>query len=53
VNIGVGTIVCNYDGANKYCMVIEDDVFIGFDMHLVVLVIVGRGVMFGVGIMLI
>ena len=35
VNIGAGTITCNYDGANKFRTVIEDDVFIGSDSQLV------------------
>jgi acetyltransferase-like isoleucine patch superfamily enzyme len=35
VNIGAGTITCNYDGANKHRTVIEDDVFIGSDTQLV------------------
>ena len=43
VNIGAGTIVCNYDGANKHRTVIEDDVHIGSDTQLVAPVTVGRG----------
>ena len=35
VNIGAGTIVCNYDGANKHRSVIEDNVHIGSDVQLV------------------
>ncbi len=35
VNIGAGTITCNYDGANKHRTVIEDDVFVGSDTQLV------------------
>jgi bifunctional UDP-N-acetylglucosamine pyrophosphorylase / glucosamine-1-phosphate N-acetyltransferase len=35
VNIGAGTITCNYDGANKYRTVIEDNAFIGSDTQLV------------------
>jgi len=35
VNVGAGTIVCNYDGANKHRTIIEDDVFIGSDTQLV------------------
>ncbi|HTR22835.1 MAG TPA: bifunctional UDP-N-acetylglucosamine diphosphorylase/glucosamine-1-phosphate N-acetyltransferase GlmU [Terriglobales bacterium] len=43
VNIGAGTITCNYDGVNKYKTVIEDGVFIGSDSTLVAPVRVGRG----------
>jgi bifunctional UDP-N-acetylglucosamine pyrophosphorylase / glucosamine-1-phosphate N-acetyltransferase len=43
VNIGAGTITCNYDGANKHLTVIEDDVHIGSDTQLVAPVTVGRG----------
>ncbi|MDA0191346.1 MAG: bifunctional UDP-N-acetylglucosamine diphosphorylase/glucosamine-1-phosphate N-acetyltransferase GlmU, partial [Proteobacteria bacterium] len=49
VNIGAGTITCNYDGANKYQTVIEDDVFIGSDTQLVAPVTVGRGATLGAG----
>ena len=35
VNVGAGTITCNYDGANKFRTIIEDDVFIGSDTQLV------------------
>ena len=35
MNIGAGTITCNYDGANKYQTIIEDDVFVGSDTQLV------------------
>lgn len=49
VNIGAGTITCNYDGANKYLTVIEDDVFIGSDTQLVAPVRVGRGATLGAG----
>ena len=42
VNIGAGTITCNYDGANKYRTVIEDGAFIGSDTQLVAPVTVGR-----------
>ena len=49
VNIGAGTITCNYDGANKYRTVIEDDVFIGSDTQLVAPVTVGRGATLGAG----
>ncbi len=43
VNIGAGTITCNYDGANKFRTVIEDDAFIGSDSQLVAPVTVGKG----------
>jgi len=43
VNIGAGTITCNYDGVHKHKTVIEDDVFIGSDATLVAPVKVGRG----------
>ncbi len=43
VNIGAGTITCNYDGAHKHRTVIEDDVHIGSDVQLVAPVTVGRG----------
>ncbi|MBL0353766.1 MAG: bifunctional UDP-N-acetylglucosamine diphosphorylase/glucosamine-1-phosphate N-acetyltransferase GlmU [Candidatus Dechloromonas phosphoritropha] len=49
VNVGAGTIVCNYDGANKYRTIIEDDVFIGSDTQLVAPVTVGRGATLGAG----
>lgn len=43
VNIGAGTITCNYDGAKKHATVIEDGVFIGSDSQLIAPVRVGRG----------
>ena len=49
VNIGAGTITCNYDGANKYRTVIEDDVFIGSDTQLVAPVTVRKGATIGAG----
>jgi bifunctional UDP-N-acetylglucosamine pyrophosphorylase/glucosamine-1-phosphate N-acetyltransferase len=49
VNVGAGTITCNYDGANKHLTVIEDDVFIGSDTQLVAPVTVGRGATLGAG----
>ena len=49
VNIGAGTITCNYDGASKHQTVIEDDVFIGSDTQLVAPVTVGRGATIGAG----
>ncbi|WP_233865073.1 bifunctional UDP-N-acetylglucosamine diphosphorylase/glucosamine-1-phosphate N-acetyltransferase GlmU [Paraburkholderia adhaesiva] len=49
VNIGAGTITCNYDGANKHRTVIEDNVFVGSDTQLVAPVRVGRGVTIAAG----
>ncbi|MBK6600075.1 MAG: bifunctional UDP-N-acetylglucosamine diphosphorylase/glucosamine-1-phosphate N-acetyltransferase GlmU [Betaproteobacteria bacterium] len=49
VNVGAGTITCNYDGANKFRTVIEDDAFIGSDTQLVAPVTVGRGATLGAG----
>lgn len=49
VNIGAGTITCNYDGVNKFRTVIEDDAFIGSDTQLVAPVRVGRGATLGAG----
>src|SRR6266849_1344172 len=43
VNIGAGTITCNYDGANKHKTIIEDGVFVGSDSTLVAPVKIGRG----------
>jgi len=47
VNIGAGTITCNYDGVNKHKTVIEDGVFIGSDSTLVAPVRVGKGAYVG------
>jgi bifunctional UDP-N-acetylglucosamine pyrophosphorylase/glucosamine-1-phosphate N-acetyltransferase len=49
VNIGAGTIVCNYDGANKHRTTIGDDVFIGSGTELVAPVNVGSGATVGAG----
>jgi bifunctional UDP-N-acetylglucosamine pyrophosphorylase/glucosamine-1-phosphate N-acetyltransferase len=49
VNVGAGTITCNYDGAAKHQTVIEDDVFIGSDTQLVAPVTVRRGATIGAG----
>mgnify|MGYP001013410377 FL=1 len=49
VNVGAGTITCNYDGANKFKTVIEDDVFIGSDTQLVAPVTGDRGATLGAG----
>ncbi len=49
VNIGAGTITCNYDGVNKFRTEIGDDAFIGSDTQLVAPVSVGRGATLGAG----
>jgi len=49
VNIGAGTITCNYDGAFKHRTIIEDDVFVGSDTQFVAPVRVGRGVTIAAG----
>ena len=49
VNVGAGTITCNYDGINKFRTIIEDDAFIGSDTQLVAPVTVGRGATLGAG----
>ncbi|MBU2642441.1 MAG: bifunctional UDP-N-acetylglucosamine diphosphorylase/glucosamine-1-phosphate N-acetyltransferase GlmU [Gammaproteobacteria bacterium] len=49
VNIGAGTITCNYDGANKHRTMIGDDVFVGSDTQLVAPVTVGNGATLGAG----
>ena len=49
VNIGCGTITCNYDGINKHRTVIGDDVFIGSDVQLVAPVTVGRNSLVAAG----
>lgn len=49
VNIGAGTITCNYDGVNKHQTIIEDDVFVGSDSQLVAPVRIGRGATIGAG----
>jgi bifunctional UDP-N-acetylglucosamine pyrophosphorylase / glucosamine-1-phosphate N-acetyltransferase len=47
VNIGAGTITCNYDGQNKHTTVIEDGVFVGSDSTLVAPVRIGKGAYVG------
>jgi len=47
VNIGAGTITCNYDGTHKHKTLIDDDVFIGSDSTLVAPVRVGKGAYIG------
>jgi bifunctional UDP-N-acetylglucosamine pyrophosphorylase / glucosamine-1-phosphate N-acetyltransferase len=49
VNIGAGTITCNYDGANKHKTIIEDNVFVGSDTQLVAPVTVRKGATIGAG----
>lgn len=49
VNIGAGTITCNYDGVKKYQTVIENDVFVGSDTQLVAPVRIGRGALIAAG----
>src|SRR6185437_15532506 len=49
VNVGAGTITCNYDGANKFRTVIEDDVFVGSDTQLIAPVTVKRGATIAAG----
>ena len=49
VNIGAGTITCNYDGVRKWRTVIEDGVFVGSGTQLVAPVRVGRGSLVGAG----
>jgi bifunctional UDP-N-acetylglucosamine pyrophosphorylase/glucosamine-1-phosphate N-acetyltransferase len=49
VNVGAGTITCNYDGVNKHRTIIEDDVFIGSDTQLIAPVTVKRGSTIGAG----
>ena len=49
VNVGAGTITCNYDGANKHKTIIENDVHIGSDTQLVAPLIVKEGTTIGAG----
>lgn len=49
VNIGAGTITCNYDGANKHKTIIDDDAFIGSGSQLVAPITVGAGATIGAG----
>ena len=49
VNIGAGTITCNYDGFRKYQTIIEDNVFVGSDTQLIAPVKVGKGSLIGAG----
>jgi bifunctional UDP-N-acetylglucosamine pyrophosphorylase/glucosamine-1-phosphate N-acetyltransferase len=49
VNIGAGTITCNYDGVNKFKTIIEDNVFVGSDTQLIAPVTLGQGSTIGAG----
>ncbi len=49
VNVGAGTITCNYDGVNKFRTVIGDDVFVGSNNSLVAPVTIGKGATLGAG----
>ncbi len=49
VNIGAGTITCNYDGVNKFRTIIEDGAFIGSDSQLVAPVRIGKNATIGAG----
>jgi bifunctional UDP-N-acetylglucosamine pyrophosphorylase/glucosamine-1-phosphate N-acetyltransferase len=49
VNIGAGTITCNYDGATKHKTVISDNVFIGSNSELIAPVTIGEGAYIGAG----
>jgi bifunctional UDP-N-acetylglucosamine pyrophosphorylase/glucosamine-1-phosphate N-acetyltransferase len=49
VNIGAGTITCNYDGVNKFRTVIEDGAFIGSDTQLVAPITIGKNATIGAG----
>ena len=49
VNIGAGTITCNYDGANKFRTIIEDGAFIGSDSQLIAPVTIGKNATIAAG----
>ena len=49
VNVGAGTITCNYDGVHKHSTILEDGVFVGSDTQLVAPVRVGEGAYIGAG----
>jgi bifunctional UDP-N-acetylglucosamine pyrophosphorylase/glucosamine-1-phosphate N-acetyltransferase len=49
VNIGAGTITCNYDGHKKHPTIIEDEVFVGSNTELVAPIKIGRGAIIGAG----
>ncbi len=49
VNVGAGTITCNYDGVNKFQTTIGDDVFVGSDTQFIAPVTIGRGSLIAAG----
>jgi bifunctional UDP-N-acetylglucosamine pyrophosphorylase/glucosamine-1-phosphate N-acetyltransferase len=49
VNVGAGTITCNYDGANKHKTIIGDNVFVGSGVNLVAPIVIGHGATIGAG----
>ena len=49
MNIGAGTITCNYDGVNKFTTIIEKGAFIGSNSALVAPVTIGKGALIGAG----
>lgn len=49
VNVGAGTITCNYDGYQKHATTIEDEVFIGSDTQLIAPVTISKGAVIGAG----
>jgi len=49
VNVGAGTITCNYDGANKHRTTIGDDVFVGSNVNFVAPIVIGSGATIGAG----
>jgi len=49
VNVGAGTITCNYDGQKKHQTIIEDEVFVGSNTELVAPIKIGRGAIIGAG----
>ena len=49
VNVGAGTITCNYDGFAKHQTVIEDEVFVGSNANLVAPITIGRGAIIAAG----
>ena len=49
VNVGAGTITCNYDGAHKHKTILDDDVFVGSNTELVAPVSIGAGVTIAAG----
>ena len=49
VNIGAGTITCNYDGINKHITVVEDDAFIGSNSEIIAPVTIKKGAKIGAG----